>query len=162
MEMDAEDQNKVDGDVAAFGFMEMYQSVLNGVMDLDQYRLLAENLSGQWCGINILSDSGEQPVVLKFSAEQLKGKLFELQELVVSKKIMNTSFPYTYIYTRENPRLIKLYDPQRCGGSCSTSAPDPWWIFSSVEPTEEEYETLIAPYRKKQQKGFFSFLKIQA
>jgi hypothetical protein len=41
---------------------------------------------------------------------------------------------WIYVHTPKNPSWIKIYDPLKCGSSCSTTAPDAWWEMELNDP----------------------------
>ena len=51
----------------------------------------------------------------------------------------------------ENPRLIKIYDPNHLGSSCGSSKnpPPPGWIMSRVAPDESVFARPAAENRKR-------------
>ena len=57
----------------------------------------------------------------------------------------------------ENPRLIKIYDPNNLGSSCGSSKnpPGPGWIMSRVEPDEMPASRPAPENRKRWWRGLF-------
>lgn len=109
-------------------------------MTEESYVKMAESLEGNWYAVSFMEKN--------FKVNQLTGAetgamLLDLYKEVRERKSISGKFPHTYVRDREMPVFIKLYDPKKCGGSCSTVAPDPWWIFSQVEPTHDELTFLL-------------------
>ena len=55
----------------------------------------------------------------------------------------------------ENPRLIKIYDPNNLGSSCGSSKnpPGPGWIMSRVKPDEMPASRPVPENRKRWWRG---------
>lgn len=60
-----------------------------------------------------------------------------------------------YVDDSENPRLIKIYDPNNLGSSCGSSKnpPLPGWIMSRVPPEEITPARPVAENRKRWWRG---------
>ena len=44
---------------------------------------------------------------------------------------------WIYVHTPDSPSWIKIYDPMKCGSSCSMTTPDAWWEMTLEDPREE-------------------------
>ena len=134
-------------------FLNTYRGMLEGVLSDTQYKALCESVNGDWYAIDFFS---EERLLKKFTGEELKKHMYSLLETVQKRNMVSVNYPYTYAKDLKNPILIKVYDPMKCGSSCSTSAPDPWWIFTKIKPEDNELEEILP---QKKGKGLFSFLK---
>lgn len=131
-------------------FTSIYKGHLQGIMTEEAYIKMAQSLQGNWYAIPVFeyqekgtlgADASDKPLISGFEAGK---KLIQLYEEVKQRKSISGTFPHTYVKNRENPSFIKLYDPKKCGGSCSTVAPDPWWVFSTVAPTRDELVAILS------------------
>ncbi len=43
---------------------------------------------------------------------------------------------WIYVHTPDAPQWIKIYDPAKCGSSCSTTTPAAWWEMEVSDPRE--------------------------
>lgn len=121
--------------VTTESFAEIYSGNLQGIMSEEQYINMAKSLTGIWFAVSFFENPHESR---KMSGEEAGLVLLGLYEEVKGRKSLSGTFPYTYVRDRANPVFIKVYDPKKCGGSCSTISPEPWWIFSMIEPLPEE------------------------
>ena len=60
---------------------------------------------------------------------------------------------WVYVHTPDSPSWIKIYDPAKCGSSCSTTTPPAWWEMVLEDPRPKE--PAESPPEKK---GLFSRL----
>ena len=134
-------------------FLTIYRGMLEGVLSDIQYRALCESVHGDWYAIDYFS---EDRVLQKFTGEELQEHMFSILDTVQKRNMVSVNYPYTYAKDIKNPVLIKVYDPMKCGSSCSTSAPDPWWIFTKIKPEDNELDEILP---KKSGKRFFGLLK---
>jgi len=119
-------------------FTGIFTGRLEGILSEEGYSALAASLKGEWLAIKFAEGAIERRV-----GEWVGETLEKLRAEVKARRMMNISFPYTYVHTLDNPKMIKIYDPSCCGSGCSsTSSPDPWWVFSAVEPGDGELEAL--------------------
>lgn len=126
-------------------FSELFKGRLDGVMSEEDYERLAGGLDGRWFAVEAGSGA-----VMELSGAEAGERLLGLRDEVRARNMLSAKFPYTYVHTPSAPKMIKTYDPLKCGSGCSTSSPDPWWVFSAVRPAPEEIERLLpAPARKK-------------
>jgi hypothetical protein len=44
---------------------------------------------------------------------------------------------WVYVHTPEAPSWIKIYDPMKCGSSCSMTTPNAWWEMDLEDPREK-------------------------
>lgn len=132
-------------------FTEIATGTLDGILFEQQYdNLLASlNSNDEWYAAEFHHTKME---FVKLPESEVRNKLSLLRDEVKNRKKHNT-FPFTYFKNNPSPVFIKLYDPARCGSSCSLTKPDPWWIFTKILPEERELkEVFPAPKRK----SFFS------
>jgi len=115
-------------------FTALVKGPLKGLAKKEDYFRLIETVNGDWYGFEMNEDLNLQPM----SAKEVKSLLEDLHTEVAQKKMHKVEFPYTYANKRVDPDLIKVYDPSRCGGSCSTASPSAWWIFTKERPDEED------------------------
>ena len=137
-------------------FLAIFRGHLQGIMDEDAYINMAYVLqnraieSGVWFEIIFIpgAQKNASSAVLKniLSGKEVGAKLLDIYDEVRERNSISGKFPHTYVKNRENPSFIKLYDPKKCGGSCSTVAPAPWWVFSMVKPAPDE---LLEIFKKK-------------
>lgn len=135
-------------------FEERYRGVLRGILKEEQYSDLArqvKNIPATWYGVSFEKEALK---VGEFSEKETSRKLTQLHKEIIEKNYVSARFPYTYFTVENELSFIKVYHPGRCGSSCSTSAPDPWWVFSRIPPTEQE----LARLRPPKQKNFISRL----
>lgn len=137
-------------------FLELFKGRLFGVMSEEDYDALAASLTGEWIAVDL--GAGEVRVV-EMTGSEVGDTMRELRDKVKSRNMLNVTFPYTYVHTPRAPRMIKLYDPINCGSGCSTSSPDPWWIFSVVRPERSELDSLNRPGQKEKPNFFRRLLK---
>jgi hypothetical protein len=62
---------------------------------------------------------------------------------------------WIYVHTPDTPLWIKIYDPMKCGSSCSMTTPDAWWEMELEDPRTKIPPENPAP----REKGLFSWLK---
>ncbi len=43
---------------------------------------------------------------------------------------------WIYVHTPDSPSWIKIYDPCKCGSSCSMTTPKAWWEMELEDPSE--------------------------
>lgn len=131
-------------------FTSIFRGQLQGIMTEEAYVKMAQSLEGNWYAIPIFeylekgtvgADTSDKHFISGAEAGQ---KLLQIYEEVKQRKSISGKFPHTYVKNRDNPSFIKLYDPKKCGGSCSTVAPDPWWVFSTVAPTRDELLAILS------------------
>ena len=135
-------------------FLTTYNGLLEGVLSDTQYKSLCECVHGDWFSIEV---SSEEKIVKSISGEEVKSLMFSLLDIIQKRNMVSSNYPYTYAKNIQDPILIKVYDPMKCGSSCSTSSPDPWWIFTKIKPEDDELMTL---FPKKNTKKFFGLLKV--
>ncbi len=54
---------------------------------------------------------------------------------------------WIYVHTPDAPTWIKIYDPAKCGSSCSTSTPPAWWEMNVDDPRHRLADEAV-PQRK--------------
>ena len=116
----------------AESFKELYQGRLEGFLFEKQYDAFVDSLSGNETWYRYEFANGD----LNFSETTMTGvkdQLLEFRHMISARKQHNT-FPFTYVHNTSSPNLIKVYDPIKCGSSCSLTTPDPWWIFTRIRP----------------------------
>jgi len=136
-------------------FEEHYTGTLRGILKEEKYLELAGKIGkhpGTWYGLSFHEQTLQ---AVEMNEQEVSEKLLGLHQEIVQKNYVSARYPYTYFAPPEEPLLIKLYHPGECGGSCSTSAPAPWWVFTRIKPTGEELQKL----RPKTSEGFFSRFK---
>ena len=133
-------------------FIELFRGRLIGVMSEDEYDALAGSLDGAWIAVDFSADEAR---VSSVSGEEAGKMMADMRDEIKARNMLNVTYPYTYVHTPEAPRMIKLYDPRRCGSGCSTSSPDPWWVFSTTPPAEAELEELKPSRKRKGLRGLF-------
>lgn len=131
-------------------FADMFRGPLRGIRSEEEYESLAKSLTGMWSAIKF---AGGENGILAVDGAKAGDMMIALRDEIKLKKLLSGAIPYTYVHTPDSPKMIKLYDPLKCGSSCSAGSPEPWWIFSTVEPEEGELETikkaLMAPQPEK-------------
>lgn len=133
-------------------FVTLFTGKLRGILKEDKYIELAESLSGSWFAITFENGGSKIEVI---DEEGVKTRMLSMLDEVRSKNLLNSTFPYTYVHTPDDPQMVKMYDPIKCGSGCGPyGAPPPWLVLSKVEPTMEELEAL-APKDEKKENGFF-------
>jgi len=134
-------------------FTAVYRGILEGVLSDTQYKSLCESLNGDWYALDFTSENRS---LQSFSGDELKSHMYSLLDIVQKRNMVSVNYPYAYAKNINDPILIKVYDPMKCGSSCSTSAPDPWWIFTKIKPEIEELRGLFPEKSRK----LFGFLKV--
>lgn len=43
---------------------------------------------------------------------------------------------WIYVHTPDVPSWIKIYDPRKCGSSCSVTTPPAWWEMELADPRD--------------------------
>ena len=134
-------------------FLEIAKGTLDGILFEKQYDTLLASLQGsdEWYAAEF---NHEHMQFTKLAEHEVKEKLVALRNEVKNRNKHNT-FPFTYFKNNPTPIFIKLYDPARCGSSCSLTKPDPWWIFTKILPDEKELKEAFPPPAKKRY-SFFS------
>jgi len=63
---------------------------------------------------------------------------------------------WIYVHTPDAPSWIKIYDPCKCGSSCSMTTPPAWWEMDLTDPVDR-----IAPVGSpvEEKKSFLHLLK---
>ncbi len=64
---------------------------------------------------------------------------------------------WIYVHTPDAPSWIKIYDPCKCGSSCSVTTPPAWWEMELTDPRdqlaqnppEEEKKSLLHFFKGK-------------
>lgn len=134
-------------------FLDYYQGTLSGILNAAEYDALIETIEGELYAIDF---SSAELGVVSMSEAEVKEKLLELRQITASSPFgAKIRYPYTYVKGKQQSRFIKTYNPASCGGSCSTKAPDPWWVFSAVKPAHSELQQLRPPANS----GLFTKLK---
>ncbi len=126
-------------------FMYIYNDFFKGIIKEDDYIHFVSTLSGNWFALDFNQDELGIQII---NDSQLHELMNDLYKLVKEKKITHVTHPYTYVHQPDNPQMIKLYDPRKGGSSCSIQSPDPWWVFSTMEPTIDDLSILKPPKRK--------------
>jgi hypothetical protein len=132
-------------------FLAMYRSMLEGVLSDTGYIDLVDSVRGEWYGFDyqaLLAAGVENEIPLLLENE-VRERLISLLDSVRARRLATISYPYAYATDLKKPDLIKVYDPSRCGSSCSTKSPDPWWIFSRIRPSCEELKVILPFHRKR-------------
>lgn len=135
-------------------FTEIATGTLEGMLFEKQYDTFVNCLEGHevWYAFDFERDDF---TFVEISTNDLKNKLTLLRNEVKGRKKHNT-FPFTYFKNNPHTLFIKIYDPLKCGSSCSINTPDPWWIFSRVKPHQDEFYKLFP--KKETKKSFFKSL----
>ncbi len=136
--------NEKQDDHPSYSFTQLFRGTLRGLRTEEEYEALAKSSVGTW----FASKFGDGDVK-KIDGSEVCRMLLESKDMVKKRNMLNITFPYTYVANPEEPQMIKIYDPLQCGSGCSTSSPDPWWVFSRVEPAEEELRDLMTPKEEK-------------
>ncbi|MDX1763744.1 MAG: hypothetical protein R3231_05435 [bacterium] len=58
---------------------------------------------------------------------------------------------WVYVHTPKSPSWVKIYDPAKCGSSCSTTTPPAWWEMALKDPRPTGL-----PKSSPEKKGLFS------
>jgi hypothetical protein len=137
------------------GYTGWFDGRLVGLMSEADYDRLAARLAGAWIGLHF-ADPTAQPASM--TATDVAARLVRLKEEVAARKLLSVAFPFTYVRDPDAPTMIKLYDPRACGSGCSTSSPQPWWVFSTVAPSGAEVADLRRRFAPPAPSGFFTRL----
>jgi len=152
-------------DVQSDKFTSAYSGLFYGIVSEEAYIQMADlaarsddkhpsekeiEQAEEWFALETARDGFQ---IFKFAPEEVRQKLMDILAEVKARKSLSGSCPYTYVQDRSHPQFIKLYDPLRSGGCGSQTAPDPWWVFSTITPEKIEIESLFGHLKKK--KNFF-------
>ena len=135
-------------------FLEISGGSLEGFLYEKQYDTFVESLNGDEIWFAYEFSRGDMNFT-EVSENDVREKMLEFRRIVNERKKFNT-FPFTYIKRQTEPVFIKVYDPLKCGSSCSLTTPDPWWIFSRIKPIEEDFKKVFPV--KTEKKSFFKRL----
>ena len=120
-------------------FTDLFTGRLAGIMERTGYDRLGPSLTGRWWVTPFMDD---EALPYEADASDVAALLLRLADEVAARKLMEATYPFTYVHTLDAPQMIKLYDPLACGSGCSTASPKPWWVISRVAPTTEELASL--------------------
>ncbi|VAX16502.1 hypothetical protein MNBD_NITROSPINAE02-189 [hydrothermal vent metagenome] len=132
-------------------FGALFNGSLRGLLAEDEYKKLAQSLTGSWFAVTVDDGAGRvETIDDKAAAARMLSMLGDVK----SKNLLSATFPYTYVHTPENPQMVKMYDPLQSSACGSSGRPVAWLVLSKVKPTPEELEAM-APKEKKKESGFF-------
>ncbi len=143
------------GDKSAF--MALYQGYLQGVMqwsDLDQLlQLLKGQTDKKWYVYHV----GEACPTTAVGAEKLTVFLTEI-DLLLKKEHDEDYCGIVYVNDPQDPKLIKIYDPNNLGMVCgfSEKPPLPGWVLSVEKPEDLVLAFPPVASRKRWWKRIFS------
>ncbi len=80
--------------------------------------------------------------------------LFERSEEI---KTRQSGAGWIYVHTPDSPSWIKIYDPFKCGSSCSTTTPPAWWEMKLEDPREDIPPEPQIPEKKSLRSWFKTF-----
>ena len=127
--------------------MTLYRGMLEGMLTKEAYENLKNRVSGDmWHSIECTDDGFVQN---KLSGDEVRNLMGECLRDVQKKNLVSTDHPYTYAKNPEDPLFIKIYDPMKCGSSCSVTSPRPWYVLSKKEPAEGDLDEIFPPKKKK-------------
>ncbi|MHB1646759.1 MAG: hypothetical protein EVG15_01000 [Candidatus Acididesulfobacter diazotrophicus] len=126
----------------------------SGLLKWEQIDLLVEkvkNSNEKWYYNYTQIDNPTTEMTAEEAGNFLNERSSEIKEL---DKICG----WFYVYTMDNPEIIKIYHPRMSGGSsCSIITPPPWIIVSIEKPEEIANIESYKPVIKKSKKGIFRY-----
>lgn len=143
-------------------FLDLYRGRLEGILEEDRYLDLTGLVRGHWYALHFTPESLE---LVEFGAgdegsRETADQLLALHREIRERKMALRKFPFTYVCQAEDPLLIKLYHPLQCSACGLGPAPEPWWVFSRVKPSENEMNELRQVRKKDGPQGFLERLKL--
>jgi hypothetical protein len=131
-------------------FQRLYRGRVWSVMGWDQltalwqridpaagWYLLAVGVAGPQSGITG-TQSPPSPTISKAADAAIVSAFIERIDALLRAEHHESYCGIVYADDLENPRLIKIFDPNNLGSSCGSSKnpPGPGWIMSRVQPDE--------------------------
>jgi len=146
---------------AAAQDVDGFDALFNGML----FSLLSwEQLSAFWTRIDpnegwYLYAIGEDRPVTAADSEHVAAFIREIDALL-HKEHHEDYCGIVYADNLENPRLIKIYDPNHLGTSCGSGKNRilPGWIMSLMPPTDLTPSHLVPQNRKRWWQGFLSLI----
>lgn len=131
------------------GFMERYEAGALGILHWEQLDALWATLRAgarddEWYVYAVGEAVPQEPV----SAAELDRFLTEVDALLRADH--DESYcGIVYVDDRENPRFVKIFDPNNLGSSCGSSGLRvlPGWILSTVPP--EDLQAVMPPPKSR-------------
>ncbi len=129
----------------AANFRVRLKGTFYGVLQWQQLDELWERVkTGQW----FLYQIGEERPLEACSGEALALRIDALNKLLRADHDFHLC-GIVYADHLEAPTLIKVYDPNNLGSSCSSAATPPRWILSTAQPPLIENEIPVSASRKR-------------
>ena len=124
-------------------FQRLYRGRVWSVMSWDQLTALWQRIDPaagwylQAVGV-ACPRSGAAPTIGKAADAATVSTFIERIDALLRAEHHESYCGIVYADDLENPRLIKIFDPNNLGSSCGSSKnpPGPGWIMSRVEPDE--------------------------
>lgn len=115
--------------------MNAYKGYLSNILKWPELDLFWQTLRGQadngWYIYAVGEEVPQQPA----SAEQLNAFVAEIDKLL-RQEHQEDYCGIVYVNDRENPSLVKIYDPHHLGSSCGPGWGEvlPGWVLSTLPP----------------------------
>lgn len=119
-------------------FLRAFRGNFKSMLRWEQLDDLWQAVQGPRCGPWYVYAVGEQPPAAPCSAEQLATFIREVDALL-RKEHEHDYCGIVYADDREQPTLIKIYDPNNLGSSCGSGSlppPLPGWVLSALPPVD--------------------------
>ncbi len=133
-------------------FSSLYKGTFNGIIKEKDYENLANSLNGKWTSIEF--DNSNANITFT-SAEKITDIMLSIKNNMQSN---SQPIPYTYVHTKDEPKIIKIY--KTGGSSCSRGTANPYWVFTNVAMSKEELKNISNKKTKiKKTNWFLSLFK---
>lgn len=132
--------------------MSNHSKALTGLLTWERVETLIEKIKslGPW---HIHSPMQGMESLFAAGGEEAAAFLAERSEEIKARK---HGAGWIYVHTPDDPSWIKIYDPMKCGSSCSMTTPDAWWEMELTDPLKRVPAEDPAPVKK----GLFNWMKI--
>ena len=137
-------------------FQQLFTGTLYGILAWDKWDALRARISGgsaPWYVYAVGHGLPEQPL----SGAALGAALDELDALL-RRDHDEDYLGIVYADDLEDTAMVKIFDPNHMGSSCSTTATPPGWVLSRVPPEPVASDIPVTQSRKRWWQGLMGRL----
>jgi len=138
-------------------FLSAYKGYLSNILKWEELDAFWHTLRGQADAGWYIYAVGETPPQHPVAAEKVTTFVEEIDKLLHSEHHEDYC-GIVYVNDRQNPTLVKIYDPNHLGSSCGPGWGEvlPGWVLSTMAPVELQTAAPLANNRRRWWQRIFS------
>jgi hypothetical protein len=138
-------------------FLNAYKGYLSNILKWEDLDTLWQTVRNRADAGWYIYAVGETPPAEKSTTEQLQTFITEVDKLL-HEEHHEDYCGIVYVNDRDEPSLVKIYDPNHLGSSCGPGFGEvlPGWVLSTIAPVDLQASTPLPKNRQRWWQKLFS------